>query len=54
MLVKTPRDFLRGLLGMNVGGIPGAKINWAFLAVCAISSAAVEVEVWILEQLKWL
>lgn len=25
-----------GLLGINVGGIPGEGVGWGFLAVCAL------------------
>jgi zinc transporter len=28
-----PLTFVTGLLGMNVGGIPGGEIEWAFWGV---------------------
>jgi zinc transporter len=31
-----PLGFLTGLLGINVGGIPGSDVDWAFWAVCAL------------------
>ncbi|MBF0248215.1 MAG: zinc transporter ZntB, partial [Alphaproteobacteria bacterium] len=32
--VMLPLGFLTGLLGINVGGMPGADASWAFWAVC--------------------
>lgn len=52
--VMLPLGFLTGLLGINVGGIPGAEISWAFWAVCGALVALVAVEVWIFRHLKWL
>lgn len=34
-----PLGFLTGLLGINVGGIPGANVGWAFWLVCILLSA---------------
>lgn len=34
--IFLPLGLLTGLLGINVGGIPGADVSWAFLAVCSI------------------
>jgi len=34
--VFLPLGFLTGLLGINVGGMPGAETTWAFWCVCAL------------------
>ena len=52
--VMLPLGFLTGLLGINVGGIPGAENVWAFWAVCAVSVLIVVLEVLILRRLKWI
>ena len=52
--IMLPLGFLTGLLGINVGGIPGADVTWAFWAVCGLLAAVVAIEVWALRHLKWL
>lgn len=52
--IMLPLGFLTGLLGINVGGIPGADIGWAFWAVCGALTALVALEVWLFRRLKWL
>ena len=52
--IVLPLGFLTGLLGINVGGIPGAEINWAFWAVCGALAVLVLVELWLLKRLRWL
>jgi len=49
-----PLGFLTGLLGINVGGIPGAETPWAFWAVCAGSAVIIVVELVLLRRLRWL
>ena len=34
--IFLPLGLLTGLLGINVGGIPGAETSWAFLLVCIL------------------
>jgi zinc transporter len=34
--IFLPLGLLTGLLGINVGGIPGAEYKWAFMVVYAI------------------
>ncbi|WP_353474563.1 zinc transporter ZntB [Salipiger sp. H15] len=34
--IFLPLSLLTGLLGINVGGIPGAQNSWAFLIVCVV------------------
>lgn len=52
--VFLPLTFLTGLLGINVGGIPGAETGWAFLAVCLVLGVVLIGEVWFLRQRHWL
>jgi len=52
--IMLPLGFLAGLLGVNVGGMPGADTSWAFWAVCAMLAAVTIFEVWLFKRLKWL
>jgi zinc transporter len=52
--IMLPLGFLTGLLGINVGGIPGAETPWAFWAVTIGLIVAVAFEVWLFRKLKWL
>ncbi len=52
--IMLPLGFLTGLLGINVGGIPGTETPWAFWAVCFVLAALAAVEIWLLRRLKWL
>ena len=49
-----PLGFLTGILGINVGGIPGAETPWAFAAVSAILTGVVAVQVVLFRRLRWL
>jgi zinc transporter len=52
--IFLPLGLLTGLLGINVGGIPGAEYKWAFALVVAILIAvAVGLLVWF-RKIKWL
>jgi len=52
--VFLPLGFLTGLLGINVGGIPGAENKTAFLMVCLMLSGVVGVQFWIFKIKKWI
>lgn len=52
--IMLPLGFLTGLLGINVGGIPGAETPWAFWAVCGGLAALSVVEILFLRRLRWL
>jgi zinc transporter len=52
--IMLPLGFLTGLLGINVGGIPGSENPWGFAAVCAILAAVVAVQVVLFRRLRWL
>lgn len=52
--IFLPLSLLTGLLGINVGGIPGAENKWAFSLVLVILTAiAVGLLVWF-KKIKWL
>ena len=51
--VFLPLGFLTGLLGINVGGIPGAENKDAFLVFCFILCVIVSVQVWFFKKFKW-
>ena len=51
--IFLPLGFLTGLLGINVGGIPGAENINAFWIFCAILVAVVATQVYIFKKLKW-
>ncbi len=52
--IFLPLSFLTGLLGINVGGIPGAEAGWAFLAVCIGLVVLLAAEIWFLRRRQWL
>jgi len=49
-----PLSFVTGLLGINVGGIPGADTGWAFVAICAGLLVLLVAEIWFLRKWHWL
>ncbi|WP_340118292.1 zinc transporter ZntB [Pelagibius sp. 7325] len=52
--IFLPLGFLTGLLGINVGGLPGVDTPWAFAAVCGILALLAGLEIWLLRHLKWI
>lgn len=51
--IFLPLGFLTGLLGINVGGIPGADYDGSFLIFCAILSVVVFIQILLFKWLKW-
>ncbi len=51
--IFLPLGFLTGLLGINVGGIPGTESKYAFWIVTFVLSVIVAVQVWTFKKLKW-
>jgi zinc transporter len=45
---------LTGLLGINVGGMPGVENPWAFAAVAAAIVLMAVFEIWLLKRLRWI
>lgn len=52
--VFLPLGLLTGLLGINVGGMPGVENQWAFWIVCVILVAAAGVFLWLFRRLGLL
>jgi zinc transporter len=53
-VVFLPISFLTGLLGINVGGIPGADNKMAFLIVCLGLLAIAVIPFWFFKVKKWI
>lgn len=51
--VFLPLGLITGLLGINVGGIPGAEEPHAFWAVCGILAGLALVQAFLLRKLRW-
>ncbi|MEZ4484784.1 MAG: zinc transporter ZntB [Syntrophotaleaceae bacterium] len=49
-----PLGFLTGLLGINIGGIPGTENHWAFTIFCVLLLIIAGVQVWLFKRKKWM
>lgn len=52
--VILPLSLVTGLLGANVGGIPGESSPWGFALLTLVLAAIAAAEVWILKRLDWI
>ncbi len=52
--IFLPMTFLTGLLGINVGGIPGADSANGFLIACGLIVALAVGQWWLFRRLRWL
>lgn len=52
--IFLPLGFLTGLLGINVGGMPGVDSNLAFWAVCALCVSVLGLQLALFRWLKWI
>lgn len=52
--IFLPLGFLTGLLGINVGGVPGTENPWSFMIVCILMALIGIIEIIILKWLKWI
>jgi len=52
--IFLPLGFLTGLLGINLGGIPGAESGYAFFVFCGILVVVVSAQMLVFKKLKWL
>lgn len=50
--IFMPIGFITGLLGVNVGGIPGSEAPWAFVGLVAILGVLIGIEVWIMRRMR--
>ncbi|MET0155190.1 MAG: zinc transporter ZntB [Rickettsiales bacterium] len=51
--IFLPLGFLTGLLGINVGGLPGANSPYAFWIFCGFLATLIIAQVWIFKKLRW-
>jgi len=51
--IFLPLGFITGLLGVNVGGIPGTEDPQGFLMLCGLLLVGL-LECWIFKRLKWI
>jgi len=52
--IMLPLTLVSGLLGMNVGGIPGEKMAWAFWIVCGGLAAVAVALLIFFRRIRWL
>lgn len=52
--IFLPLGLLTGLLGINVGGIPGADNAWAFAIFCIMLLLIAAGQVWLFKRMKWM
>ena len=52
--IFLPLGFLTGLLGINVGGIPGTESPLAFAVVCVITVGIVAAQVVVFRRMGWM
>jgi zinc transporter len=52
--IFLPLGLLTGLLGINVGGIPGADSKWAFLEFCLLLVGVAGLQIWFFKRKKWM
>ncbi|QLC72552.1 zinc transporter ZntB [Pseudomonas sp. LPB0260] len=53
-MVFLPMSFLTGLLGINVGGMPGAESPFGFVIACLIMTAIGLGQWWLFRRWRWL
>lgn len=51
--IFLPLGFLTGLLGINVGGIPGADNPYAFTIFIIMMTAVVALQIWVFKARRW-
>ncbi len=52
--IFLPLGFMTGLLGVNLGGLPGASSDWGFASFILILIAVMLVQIWLFKRNKWL
>lgn len=52
--VFLPLGFVCALLGVNVGGVPFQRDDWAFWALCGLFVVGVGAQLWIFKKRGWL
>ena len=51
--IFLPLGFLTGLLGINIGGIPGAENPQAFVVFCGMLALVVCLQIVIFRKMRW-
>ncbi|MBI5550872.1 MAG: zinc transporter ZntB [Desulfobacterales bacterium] len=52
--IFLPLGLLTGLLGINLGGIPGTQSKWGFPIFCILLVAIAGLQVWLFKRKKWM
>jgi zinc transporter len=52
--IFLPLGFLTGLLGINVGGMPGADYSFGFWVTCALLFLVLLGELYLFRRMKWI
>lgn len=52
--IFLPLGLLTGLLGINVGGIPGSDNPWAFLLFCILLIIIAAGQLWVFKRMRWM
>lgn len=52
--IFLPLGLLTGLLGINVGGIPGTDNRWAFTIFCILLLIIAGAQLWLFKRKKWM
>ena len=52
--IFLPLGLLTGLLGINVGGIPGSENQWAFAVFCVILVMIAAGQIWLFKAKRWM
>ncbi|MFZ9035614.1 MAG: zinc transporter ZntB [Francisellaceae bacterium] len=53
-VIFLPLGFITGLLGINVGGIPGASSKFAFYLVCGLLALFILFQIWLMKKFRIL
>jgi zinc transporter len=51
---RTAKDGLTGLLGINIGGIPGTENPSAFTVFCILLATIAGGQIWLFKRMKWM
>ncbi|GLK90087.1 zinc transporter ZntB [Pseudomonas turukhanskensis] len=52
--IFLPMSFLTGLLGINVGGIPGSESPYGFMVACLLMAGVALGQWWLFRRLRWV
>ncbi|NND96891.1 MAG: zinc transporter ZntB [Pirellulaceae bacterium] len=52
--IFLPLGLLTGLLGINIGGIPGTENHWAFTIFCVLLLVVAGGQVWLFKRKRWM